>query len=325
MALPKKYQGMLYPAGLIVSFTFIYISMMLVLMFSNRDIFFNGGWLQTYSTFFVLAFHILFLICAYCYITCMFKSPGSPPRFWGFYLQDPQEKQKKMCMTCNSFKPERTHHCSTCGRCVLVLDHHCPWLNNCVGFFNRKFFMLLISYAFVFCIFTTVFSLVPIITLFSYAKTRYGSLITAIIGLALSAVGIYIMWGFITYHYDLVKYNKTTIDEMDRKRGNNPPDYNFGPDLNYKFVFGNSKICWPVPYDKGMAAPLGDGVVIKMSDYSEAGRDSRVIMEGEGGAYGDEDRGKRTGGGDWDLNNPVDPLNTYNINKENYGASKQLL
>lgn len=27
------------------------------------------------------------------------------------------------------------------------MDHHCPWLNNCIGFQNRKYFMMLLMYS----------------------------------------------------------------------------------------------------------------------------------------------------------------------------------
>ena len=50
-------------------------------------------------------------------------------------------------MLCHVFKPERCHHCSVCNRCVLNMDHHCPWINNCVGFHNRKIFILLLLYS----------------------------------------------------------------------------------------------------------------------------------------------------------------------------------
>lgn len=51
---------------------------------------------------------------------------------------------------------QRCHHCSTCNKCILNMDHHCPWLNNCVGFYNRKYFMMLLMYAWLLTLFFIV-------------------------------------------------------------------------------------------------------------------------------------------------------------------------
>ena len=48
------------------------------------------------------------------------------------------------------------HHCTICHFCVLEQDHHCPWINNCVGLFNKKYFILYNFYA----ILTVVYSAV---------------------------------------------------------------------------------------------------------------------------------------------------------------------
>ena len=75
----------------------------------------------------------------------------SPPFFGyfdqGFYMNETENRKKRYCLICHVYKPERCHHCSTCGACKLGMDHHCPWLCTCIGYFNRKFFMLTLFYS----------------------------------------------------------------------------------------------------------------------------------------------------------------------------------
>ncbi|CCO37414.1 Palmitoyltransferase PFA3 [Rhizoctonia solani AG-1 IB] len=47
----------------------------------------------------------------------------------------------RYCARDKLMKPMRTHHCRLCATCVLQYDHHCPWIGQCVGAYNRKFFV----------------------------------------------------------------------------------------------------------------------------------------------------------------------------------------
>lgn len=97
----------------------------------------------TWQIAYLVFVHLFLLLTIWAYFTTYFMDPGKPPVFWGFYLDDPEQKRRRYCLICHIFKPERCHHCSTCNRCVLNMDHHCPWLNTCIGYYNRKFFMQL--------------------------------------------------------------------------------------------------------------------------------------------------------------------------------------
>jgi hypothetical protein len=53
------------------------------------------------------------------------------------------------CKSCYVVRSYDAHHCRTCHCCILEQDHHCPWINNCVGIFNKKYFILFNIYAFI--------------------------------------------------------------------------------------------------------------------------------------------------------------------------------
>ena len=53
------------------------------------------------------------------------------------------------CKSCYTVRPFDAHHCKVCHFCILEQDHHCPWINNCVGIFNKKYFILFNFYAFI--------------------------------------------------------------------------------------------------------------------------------------------------------------------------------
>lgn len=57
----------------------------------------------------------------------------------------------KLCHVCNTWKPDRCHHCNSCKRCVLKMDHHCPWFATCIGYKNHKYFIQSLCYITSFC------------------------------------------------------------------------------------------------------------------------------------------------------------------------------
>ncbi len=125
-------------------------------------------------------------------------------------------------MICNNYKPERTHHCSTCDKCVLVMDHHCPWLNNCVGFKNRKIFILLLIYS-LFLSILGLFTVYPLIKILidikNGDKSKLSNFIIGCVGFILNIAFLITMIIFLEYHFSLINKNETTIDKLNKERG----------------------------------------------------------------------------------------------------------
>ncbi|OII74860.1 uncharacterized protein cubi_02992 [Cryptosporidium ubiquitum] len=80
---------------------------------------------------------------------------------------EPNKSYMKNCSKCNAIKYPRTHHCSVCNKCILNMDHHCPWIGQCVGLYNRKYFVLFLAWSFLSCSLISIFSIPMIIILIS--------------------------------------------------------------------------------------------------------------------------------------------------------------
>merc|ERR1712010_312943 len=130
-------------------------------------------------------------------------------------------------------KPDRAHYCRVMQRCVLKMDHFCPWLNNCIGFYNHKFFVLFVAY-------------MAQITLDLKDQEFHVSL--TYLMLCLLSVGLS---AFFIFHAYLVLFNYTTIEFLEKRGCQPPPDhvnrYHLGAWGNVCSVFGSNPLTWWLP------------------------------------------------------------------------------
>lgn len=189
----------------------------------------------------------------------------------------------RYCRFCKSYKPDRAHHCSVCSRCILRMDHHCVFVNNCVSFYNHKFFVSFITYAFLGCLFVSIVSFptfYAIISTSAIPRTRAHLLSKTLpltfatvrrtvpinstttiplskslqticmIGYIMCAAFAFALGVFVCFHAYLVAKGRTTIEMYeltDPTRAARVAEFDLGPSRNFRKVFGNVPICWFFP------------------------------------------------------------------------------
>jgi len=217
-------------------------------------------------------FHILVLLLLMAFISTMSTNPGEIPLYWGFYIGDDDSKRKRYCLICNAFKPERSHHCSVCNKCVLNMDHHCPWVDNCIGFYNRKFFMQLLIFAVILTIYVDIseayFIIDMCIKLFNQ-HVKYSEIIhIGFVIICYISVFVFsiIITMFLKFHIKLVLENSTTIESLDQEHKNDNVKFNVGAKQNWEQVFGIEPWLWFFPFPTKGGRPDGDGLTWKIKE-----------------------------------------------------------
>ena len=245
---------------IIESYSYIYIIMFKNITSKNYII----------ITTLIIIFIIILILLLWCFITAMNTNPGDIPLYWGFYIGDDDFKRKRYCLICNAFKPERSHHCSVCNKCVLNMDHHCPWIDNCIGFYNRKFFMQVLFYT---CLITIYFDisgfyfvyLVFIKIINKKIKYNFNDLFnTGFILITYSFIFVFsfIITRFFIFHINLVLNNSTTIESLDKNAEKDK--YNIGKYENWIQVFGTNKCLFFFPIISESGRQIGDGLTWKV-------------------------------------------------------------
>jgi hypothetical protein len=162
-----------------------------------------------------------------------------------------------LCSYCIRWKVERSHHCKQCGKCVLKMDHHCPWVANCIGFYNHKYFCLLVWYGF-------FLSLIIFVTFWEIVFKTYANVDSGLRILSAFYFFVYLLnFGFLCFmvylfraNYGLVLSNQTVIEKAEKEKFGQTK-FNFydkGKYNNFKAVFGESPFLWFFPFninDKG--------------------------------------------------------------------------
>lgn len=213
-----------------------------------------------------MIFTFMASLCLFSFLVCVLKEPGyvpSPyvPDVEGAAVPPHQEplnnsSQLRRCDKCVTYKPPRAHHCRVCRRCVLRMDHHCLWINNCVGYWNYKAFFILVLYATI----ASIYSSVMIISCASQKNWNFSGRIPMKIFFVVSGAmmfGLSITFGtLLGWHIYLMSCNMTTIENYEgiraawlaRKSGHSyRHPFNLSVYKNITSVLGPNILKWLCP------------------------------------------------------------------------------
>ncbi|KAL8427817.1 hypothetical protein Efla_005425 [Eimeria flavescens] len=211
-----------------------------------------------------IAFSILLTLFLTCFALSVAVRPGTPDEADEEAAEHGVESKSgggmRVCKWCALPKPDRTHHCRVCRTCVLRMDHHCPWLANCVGWGNHKYFMLLLFYGTLTCLFVGATMLESVIKIVGQPKVAFWELFALLLGATLDFFLVVVLALFGCFHLYLLIKGMTTIEFCEKRFRRSdvqpPPDlWNLGLWRNFNEAFGYNPFLWFMPIDNR----VGDG------------------------------------------------------------------
>jgi len=233
-------------------------------------------------------FHVITFFLIVSYIRCVLVHPGEVPQAdpWLYTsagaapnlpIQETKKSgERRHCKWCGKYKPDRCHHCRVCQTCILKMDHHCPWIYNCVGFYNYKYFFLLLFYTMLdlqFMLWTMPESMVRAID----ENAPFLQMFFVLFGLTLAFFMGSLVTLFFGFHIWLTSLGLTTIEFCEKRLPKknegggsgscmecceNDSMFNLGLCGNLQATLGDNPLLWLLPF----SGPSGDGLIYDVAD-----------------------------------------------------------
>lgn len=191
---------------------------------------------------------------------------------------------KAFCRKCNSFKPERAHHCSTCGHCVRKMDHHCFWINNCVNYDNQGHFIR-------FLLFTSIANMLILahgsaqfvaILFMGHSLKNEGDYYVLVLSW-ISSLVLLVMAGFFLYlQLRLAMMNMTFIEELKQEDVNRFQGFVLLKSPYDRGLMNNLVDSLGPAYTLFLVGPFGDGITFAKAcpaEYWSSSNDYRCIED----------------------------------------------
>jgi len=247
-----------------------------------------------------IVFHYITALLLVCHVRSMLVHPGEIPENdpqWEYLPQDRpnstwvpmglQEMKRtgmrRHCKWCGKYKPDRCHHCRVCKTCILKMDHHCPWIYNCVGFYNYKFFFLLLLYAALDCHFIVWTMAESVKKCYDDPSTPFVIMFLTLFGESLASFLAVLVTAFFGFHNWLMIKAMTTIEFCEKSlpkkdseggRCHEASMYDLGLIGNIRVILGDNVLLWFFPCSR----PKGDG----LNFVSEETRLTKDMESGKG-------------------------------------------